>query len=104
MDTHSSKSKDAPWSNQSCAGVRPGWRSGYPLIQVHTCPLVQPVVHKLVDQMEEWTSTHHNAEMPSDLTSGVKPIGTCLRVNICLSECGDVFLFDHYYASGQNRL
>src|SRR6266702_132055 len=31
-DTHSSKSRDAPWSDQSWAGVRPGWRSGYPLI------------------------------------------------------------------------
>src|SRR6266702_1648939 len=40
VDTHSSKSRDAPWSNQSHARVRQGWRSGYPLIQVQTCPLV----------------------------------------------------------------
>ena len=80
VDTHLSESRDAPWSDQSWAGVRPGWRSGYPLIQVQTYPLVRPVVHKLVDQIEEWTSTHHNAEMPSDLTSGVKPIGTCLML------------------------
>src|SRR6266702_1805031 len=32
VDTHSSESRDAPWSDQSWAGVRPGWRSGYPLI------------------------------------------------------------------------
>src|SRR6266571_3254688 len=32
VDTHSSESRDAPWSDQCWAGVRPGWRSGYPLI------------------------------------------------------------------------
>src|SRR6266571_4420021 len=32
VDTHLSESRDAPSSDQSWAGVRPGWRSGYPFI------------------------------------------------------------------------
>src|SRR6266702_2016391 len=32
VDTHWSEFKDAPWSDQSCTEVRPGWRSGYSLI------------------------------------------------------------------------
>src|SRR6266702_825661 len=32
VNTHSSESRDFPWSYQSCAGVRPGWMSEHPLI------------------------------------------------------------------------
>src|SRR6266702_4473996 len=50
VDTHSSEFRDAPWSDQYWAGVRPGWRSGYPLIQVQTCPWSDQEWCKLSDK------------------------------------------------------
>jgi len=69
VDTHTSESKDAPWSDQSCIEVRPGWRSGYPFIQVQTCPGPTSSGAGHWTRMEEWTPTHLSPEMPPGPTS-----------------------------------
>ncbi len=72
MDTHSSKSRDAPWSNQSCAGVRPGWRSGYPSSESRHAPGWTSSDASCRTRMEEWTPTLSSPKMPPGPTSPVQ--------------------------------
>src|SRR6266702_4437536 len=44
--------------------IRPGWRSGHPLVQVQRCPLVRPVLYRGQTRMEEWIPTHLSPDMP----------------------------------------
>src|SRR6266702_3591789 len=91
VDTHSSESRHAPGPTSSGAShrtrveewiptqlspeiplvrpvvvqaIRPGWRSGYPLILVQRCPLVRPVLGRGQTRMEEWIPTHLSPDMP----------------------------------------
>src|SRR6266702_2087258 len=69
VDTYLSESRDAPWSNQSCAGVRPGWRSGYPSSESRHAPGWTSSDASCQTRMEKWTPTLPSPKMPPGLTN-----------------------------------